>query len=97
MSYPIDSGNVADDQIVELFRICLGNQGGPDPQREAMNRLTRLIFQMELHYISKVVCNRPDLGLDTEQLANDATFEFLDCYLIRKHRTVNDIAKVLPL
>ncbi len=70
-----------------------------DQQKESLDRLTHLIFQMEVRYISKLVANKykSDADLDTDLLANHVTFEFLDRYLNCHGREMIARLKVEPL
>lgn len=99
MSRQIDSKYAPSDKIAERIRSYFDSQSTLDQQKESLDRLTLLIFQMEVRYISKLVANKykSDADLDTELLANHVTFEFLDRYLNCHGREMLARLKVEPL
>ena len=87
MLRPINYQPIADDQIVGLIRAYIDLLTLPDQQNETLARLIDSIFGMQVRYISKLVACNSETEFDIQLIANNATYDFLDRYLIGQRRT----------
>ena len=89
--------SIADHQIFALIQSYTDLRTLPDLQNEVLDRLTDSIFQFAVGYISRLVVSKSETAIDIHLLANDATYDFLDRYLISRPWNLNAEMRVLPL
>ena len=88
---------LTNDQLIDRFKAYKDLPPLSDLQNEALVWLTHSIYRMEVRYISKLVVRKSETAIDVDLLANDATYEFLDRYLIGRHSNLNACEQVLHL